>query len=212
MRTAPGTVVTSATRTPALRPCPARRPAKALPSDSKRTTLRWYGPPPAIRVVLALARFSVMTFRRARCAARAEALMASGSLSGMPALLGVAVDGRLQGPELAVQELEHGRVVHRVLRHARHLPIDVDAVAVGARHGIGTLDEAEVEARRAQRGGGQGPHLLGEGHLAREGQVAGLEAGRVRVGHVLGEQLVATRRVHRGLAQELEGAVEEAHA
>src|SRR6185436_10644782 len=98
---------------------------------------------PLIRVVLALARISVMTLRRARCAARAEALMASGSLSGISGLLGVSVDGRLQRPELAVQELEDGGVVERVLRHARHLVIDVDAVAVGTGHRVGALDEPD---------------------------------------------------------------------
>src|SRR5204863_9930517 len=125
--------------------CPARSPAKAGPSDSKRTTLRGYGPPVAIRVVFALARFSVMTLRRARWAARAEPLMARGSLSGIPGLLCVSVDGGLQRPELAVQELEDGGVVERVARHARHLVVDVDVVAVGAGHRVGTLDEAEIQ-------------------------------------------------------------------
>src|SRR4051812_32016030 len=98
-----------------------------------------------MRVVFEFARFSVMTLRGARWAARAEALMERGSLSGMPRLLCVSVDGGLQRPELTVQELEDGGVVERVARHARHLVVDVDGVAVRAGHRVRALDEAQVQ-------------------------------------------------------------------
>src|SRR4051794_17885023 len=75
------------------------------PTDSSTTSLRRYGPPDAVRVVCALARFSAVTSIRRRSAVSAEAETSNASNRPMSA---AHADRGLQDGDARLGDL-HGR-------------------------------------------------------------------------------------------------------
>src|SRR4051812_8479868 len=187
-------------RDPAPDPAPMatrRLPAKPPPCSTswRPPSLRRWGPPLAVRVVWALARFSAVTSMRMRSAVSAEAEMSNAS--NMP--MSLHPERRAQDVDARVRDLDSGLVLEAVGGELRRLGVDVDGRPVRADRADGAVGlraerqrlEALLRLVRAER----------RLQRAVEVHVDSLVAGRLRVGEVVRQRGLALRGACHGLLE-----------